>query len=45
MGKHHVFQLDCIAIFWHPVYDMELFVIESLVVLSINFILITKSAK
>lgn len=44
-GKHHVFQLDCLAIFWHSVYDRQLFVIESLVVHSINFILITKAAK
>lgn len=44
-GKHHVFPLDCLVIFWHSVYDRELFVIKSLVVNSFNFILITKAAK
>lgn len=40
-----MFPLDCLAVFWHSVYDRELFVIESLVVNSFNFILITKAAK
>lgn len=43
-GKQHVFPLDCLVIFWHFVYDRELFVIKSLVVNSFNFILITKAA-
>lgn len=40
-----MFPLDCLVIFWHSVYDRELFVIKSLVVNSFNFILITKAAK